>query len=180
MKALVSHVNVEIKAHCADPDAVRRVLISLGAEFQGTDHQVDTYFRVKNGRLKLREGIIENHLIWYTRTDQTGPKLSEEMFCETQPATPIKEILKHSLGVLAVVEKEREIYHIDNVKFHLDVLAGSMSFVEIEAIDYDGTLGVKRLNEQCRHYRDAFKIEDRDLLEGSYSDMIMHRQVAMA
>jgi len=179
MKALMSHVNVEIKAHCAEPDAVRRRLIALGADFQGTDHQVDTYFRVRNGRLKLREGIIENQLIWYTR-DQAAPKLSEVMFCDTQAGTPVKEILKQSLGVLAVVEKEREIYNIDNVKFHLDVVAGSMSFVEIEAIDRDGSLGVKHLNEQCRQYRDAFRIDDRDLLEGSYVDLIMHRQLAAA
>ena len=49
------HVNVEIKARCSDLDRVRDRLIALGARVVGTDHQIDTYFQVPRGRLKLRE-----------------------------------------------------------------------------------------------------------------------------
>ena len=59
------HLNVEIKAKCSDPKRVRNILESKGAEYRGLDHQIDTYFRVPNGRLKLREGNIENALIFY-------------------------------------------------------------------------------------------------------------------
>lgn len=57
------HLNVEIKAKCSDPQRIRDILESHGAEHKGLDHQIDTYFRVQNGRLKLREGDIENFLI---------------------------------------------------------------------------------------------------------------------
>ena len=48
---------------------VRAALKRLDARFIGTDHQVDTYFRVPSGRLKVREGRIENALIFYRRSN---------------------------------------------------------------------------------------------------------------
>jgi len=66
--------NVEIKARCEDPRHIRDYLLSNHAIFKGTDTQRDTYFNVPNGRMKLRQGKIENALIHYNRTDQAGPK----------------------------------------------------------------------------------------------------------
>ncbi len=66
----------------------------------------------------------------------------------------------------------REIYFIENVKFHLDEVKGLGTFVEIEAIDSDGSIGKEKLLEQCNFYLQAFEIKDEDLLEKSYSDMV--------
>ena len=49
-------INSEIKARCTDQEAVRHYLREHGADFKGTDHQIDTYFHVPKGRLKLRQG----------------------------------------------------------------------------------------------------------------------------
>jgi adenylate cyclase class 2 len=58
----MTHVNVEIKARCDELDRIRNILKELRADFKGTDHQIDTYFRVPSGRSKVREGDIENYL----------------------------------------------------------------------------------------------------------------------
>jgi len=71
----MSYLNVEIKAWCSDPSIVRNYLHSRDADFKGTDDQTDTYFNVSNGRLKMREGNIENNLIFYERHNQSGPKI---------------------------------------------------------------------------------------------------------
>ena len=76
------HLNVEIKAICNDPSFVRNYLVDHGAIFKGMDEQTDTYFNVKAGRLKLREGNIENNLIFYNRTNQAGPKSSHFQSCK--------------------------------------------------------------------------------------------------
>jgi len=47
-------------------------LLMLHPKFQGLDHQIDTYFNVQKGRLKLREGNIENSLINYDRKNVSG------------------------------------------------------------------------------------------------------------
>ena len=63
----MAFLNIEIKAKCNKIDEIREILKSKNAISKGIDHQVDTYFNSKNGRLKLREGNIENSLIYYSR-----------------------------------------------------------------------------------------------------------------
>lgn len=165
--------NVEIKAKCGDPAAIRAFLLREGADFKGTDHQRDTYFNVSTGRLKLRQGNIENALIRYLRPDQSGPKTSEVTLCPIPEGAPLERILDEVLGTMVVVEKQREIYFIGNVKFHIDSVERLGGFVEIEAIDDAGRYSLDELNAQCRSYMQAFGIRDNDLLSDSYSDMIL-------
>ena len=47
--------NVELKATDPDPDRSLAVCLALGADDRGVLVQRDTYFRVPDGRLKLRE-----------------------------------------------------------------------------------------------------------------------------
>lgn len=169
----VKITNVEIKARCAAPDIVRRILTDLGARFAGRDHQVDTYYRVPDGRLKLRQGNIENALIAYARPDSDGPKQSDVLLYKTHDGEALKQILDAVHKRLVVVDKNREIYFIENVKFHIDDVGGLGSFVEIEAIDNQGTIPPAVLKEQCEHYIDILGIEPQDLLTHSYSDMMI-------
>ena len=165
-------LNIEIKARTRNAAGIRSILQAENADFRGTDHQIDSYFRVPEGRLKLREGNIENSLIFYRRPDQEGPKASEIHLYRPGAADPaLKEVLVAALGIWKVVDKQREIYFIDNVKFHLDQVAGLGEFVEIEAIDTDGSIGEAQLRAQCAHYMQLFGIPDADLIEHSYSDM---------
>ena len=165
-------INIEIKAKCSDPNHIRNVLRSRGAEFKGTDHQIDTYFKVNSGRLKLREGKIENFLIYYNRENQKGPKQSNIILFKTQPGSNLKEILTKAMGVLVIVEKEREIYFINNVKFHIDKVKNLGNFIEIEARDYQGSFGKERLLDQCKEYIKLFEINEKDLIKESYSDLL--------
>ena len=76
----------------------------------------------------------------------------------------------------AVVTKRRAIYFIENVKFHIDEVEELGDFVEIEAIDRDGSFGEEELKEQCQYYLNLFKIQKEDLIEVSYSDMVLEQQ----
>lgn len=170
------HLNVEIKARVKDLTPLRAYLKSCNAIFRGKDHQIDTYYRVPEGRLKLRRGNIENALIFYRRANQAGPKESE-VFLHQVPMgqTSLADLLQASLGIDVEVDKIREIYFIENVKFHLDEVKGLGFFAEIEAIDADGTLGVEKLRAQCDYYLKALQIQPEDLLTHSYSDMLRNR-----
>ena len=165
--------NIEIKASSVNHAGIREILKSKNAEFKGVDHQVDIYFNVKSGRLKLREGNIENHLIHYNRENKSGPKQSDLILYKPTPGSNLKEILIKALGILVVVEKRREIYFIDNVKFHLDEVNGLGTFVEIEAIDSVGSMEKEKLFKQCNYYCKLFKINNEDLVAESYSDMLL-------
>jgi adenylate cyclase class 2 len=173
----MTHRNIEIKARCNDPQRIRRLLDENGADFKGTDHQMDTYFKIANGRLKLRQGNIENALIFYDRPNAAGPKRADVSLFRTDAAgaAQLYDILTCVLDVLVVVDKQREIYFIDNVKFHLDTVQGLGRFVEIEAIDESGSTGDEKLRAQCEHYTTLFGITETDLVNVSYSDMLLER-----
>jgi len=172
----MAHINIEIKAKSNNHDEIREILKSRNAEFKGVDHQIDTYFKVNLGRLKLREGTIENFLIHYQRENKEGPKQSEIILFKSDPKSSLKEILTKALGVLVVVDKKREIYFIDNVKFHIDTVEDLGTFVEIEAIDYEGNIGEDKLLEQCQSFLDLFKISQEDMISVSYSDLLLQKK----
>ncbi|MBC8392717.1 MAG: class IV adenylate cyclase [Deltaproteobacteria bacterium] len=173
----MAHVNIEIKARCDKPEAIRQILEECSAEFNGVDHQVDTYFRVPNGRLKLRQGNIENSLIFYDRANTAGPKRADVSLyrTDTPGGAQLHETLTGTLDVLIVVDKQREIYFIDNVKFHIDTVEQLGHFVEIEAIDESGTLDPEKLRAQCDYYITLFNITDADIVNVSYSDLLLER-----
>lgn len=166
------HLNVEIKARTHRHTDIRNILLARQADFKGIDHQIDTYYAVPMGRLKLRQGRIENSLIYYRRSDQSGPKTSEVHLYPVADGAALHALLEAALPPRVVVDKQREIYFIDNVKFHLDTVQSLGTFVEIEAIDEFGTLGEDYVHQQCKHYIDLFGIQPDDLLTHSYSDML--------
>ena len=169
----MSHVIIEIKARCNRHDFVRSILKETEARSVGLDHQVDTYFKVSKGRLKLREGTIEQNLIRYHRPNQEGPKRSDVTLYKPTGDPGLKEILVDTMGVLVVVDKHREIYFVDNVKIHLDKVENLGTFVEIEAIDFQGTIGPDKLHEQCEYWMKRFEIKESDLVTCSYSDLLL-------
>lgn len=174
----MAHVNIEIKARCDDLEYIRTLLEQNGADYKGRDRQIDTYFKVPSGRLKLRQGNIENALIFYDRPDAAGPKRADVQLFRTDPAgsEQLYAILTAALDVKVVVDKQRDIYFIDNVKFHLDTVEGLGTFVEIEAIDETGIISPEKLQRQCEHYTKLSNITDTDLINISYSDMLLERR----
>ncbi len=173
----MSHLNVEIKAKSKNSSFVRQYLIDHNAEFKGLDEQTDTYFNVRNGRLKLREGNIENNLIYYNRANETGPKSSHFRLVKIEDATGLKEVLTKSCGIKMIVKKRREIYYIENVKFHIDEVPGLGSFIEIEAGNILANKTESELLDQCNFYLKEFGIKEEDLLAESYCDLLLRNRI---
>ena len=168
--------NIEIKARISGFERIRAFLREHNANFRGTDHQIDTYFNVQQGRLKIREGTIESCLVFYNRDNRKGPKRCDYIIEQFEPGDTmpgkLKAILSSSLGIKVIVDKKREIYFVDNVKFHLDTVKNLGTFFEIEAID-TGAKDEKHLRRQCDEYLEKLGITETQLLEVSYSDMLL-------
>jgi adenylate cyclase, class 2 len=169
----MTHLNIEFKAKIDDIKALEEKLFSLQPQYIGEDHQKDTYYNVSVGRLKLREGNIENALIWYNREDLGGAKQSDILLYKHLPENALKKILIKLHGIKTIVDKIRKIYFVDNVKFHFDNVKGLGTFIEVEAIDDNGTIGIEKLKKQCDYYIAFFGIEEKDFMKKSYSDMLI-------
>jgi adenylate cyclase, class 2 len=174
------HINFEFKARHKSIAEAEQILLEQNPHFVGEDHQVDTYFNVPNGRLKLREGTIEQSLIFYERTNTAGAKQSNVTLYNHQPDPALKSVLTQAVGVKTVVDKKRRIYFIDNVKFHFDKVEGLGEFLEVEAIDKDGSIGIEKLKDQCGYYQHLLGVHESDFMAESYSDLLLAKKSSFA
>jgi adenylate cyclase class 2 len=167
--------NLELKARDRDPERSKRNCAELGAVDKGTLFQVDTYFEVPHGRLKLREqspGAAE--LIAYERADERGDKESSYRLVPVADPTAMKEALTAALGVHVTVHKERRLYVWEGVRIHLDHVENLGDFIEFEGVTTADALAQSFVT-LLDHLRNAFAIRDEDLIAVSYSDLIEER-----
>ena len=169
----MTHLNIEFKAKASDIVSLEEKLLTLKPKYVGEDYQKDTYYNVDFGRLKLREGNIENALIWYNRENVGGAKQSDILLYKHLPDEALKNILLKLHGIKIVVDKIRKIYFVDNVKFHFDRVEGLGTFIEVEAIDDSGNIGIEKLKDQCNFYISFFDIKENEFMKKSYSDMLL-------
>ncbi len=166
-------LNFEFKARLRDASHVRAILKGQHARFLGTDHQVDTYFRVPSGRLKIREGRIENSLIFYRRTNSQHARRSAVEMMLLPRRNSVRAILSSALGILVVVDKRREIYFVGNVKIHLDQVRGLGAFLEVEAMTRSGD--IRKVRAQAAKFQKLFAVPSSDIVPLSYSDLILKK-----
>jgi predicted adenylyl cyclase CyaB len=167
--------NLELKLRLPDLAAVRRACAAV-AEPAGAMEQVDTYFHVPHGRLKLRESLQpsaagEATLIAYHRPDAADVRASEYHLVPVPHAAALKYALSAALGVRGVVRKRREVLMYHNVRIHLDEVEGLGTFLELEAViseQADEAVSGARLNELCRR----LGLRPGDGIAGSYADLL--------
>lgn len=164
--------NIEFKARVNNLEEAEALLQTQLPLYKGLDHQVDTYFKVPNGRLKLREGNIEHALIQYQRENLEGAKESSVILYRHQPDPALKQILTQQFGVLKVVDKQRKIYFIDHVKFHFDHVLGLGTFMEVEVINENNRFTRAALQAECDRWINFFQIRPEQFVASSYSDLV--------
>jgi predicted adenylyl cyclase CyaB len=166
-------VNFEFKARLRNESHVRSALKRLRARYVGRDHQIDTYFEVPRGRLKVREGKIENALIFYHRSDSPRARRARIEMMLLPRRNSVRDVLARALGTRVVVDKRREIYFVGNVKIHLDRVRRLGQFVEVEAISRSGNLSKAR--QQAVKFQKLFRIPAADIVGQSYSDLALRK-----
>jgi adenylate cyclase, class 2 len=164
--------NIELKAHDPDPARSLEVSLALGATDEGWPQQLDTYFRVQHGRLKLRQQDGAAELIQYERTDEAIERASNYRLIPIHDPDGLKDALAAALGILVAVEKSRHLLLWRNVRIHLDDVPGLGSFIELEAVaepDSDLT----REYENIAELRQTLGITDDRVIAAGYSDELL-------
>jgi adenylate cyclase class IV len=164
--------NLELKARDRDPTHSLRVCEEIGATDEGTLSQLDTYFDVPRGRLKLREQAgSEAQLIAYERADDRGNAESRYRLVAVPDAAELKAALAGTLGVRVEVRKRRRLFLYEGVRIHLDEVEGLGRFIEFE--------GVATADRSADAFAPVFvdlrrrlAIEEDDLLAVGYSDLV--------
>jgi len=163
--------NLEAKFRLSNHAEAESRASAIGYTRRVVLNQRDTFFRVANGKLKLREENGSAVLIFYHR-DESGPlMLSNYEIVKVADPTRTLRILATALGPLAVVEKVRTLMMRENVRLHLDKVARLGEFGEIEAVIADGD-DPEQSRSAVNEILAALKVEKADLIELSYFEML--------
>ena len=163
-----TYKDYSIKAQIQSFGPIERKLQKLGAHYIGEDHQKDTYFEIEQGKLKLREGTIENLIAHYERKMINGMERTSNYRYDQNPGKAEVNHLFSNYKVIGVIKKLRKIYKIQNVKIHLDKTEKGELFIEIEAIDEFQEFTEANLLKQCLEIKTKLGIDDNQLIKSGY------------
>jgi len=127
--------NVEIKARVSDWDSLKQQVEQISDAPAELIEQEDVFFTGPRGRLKLRIFSEDSgELIYYERSDQTGPKRSQYFISQTAEPRKLMIVLESAFGIRGVVRKKRLLYCVGNTRVHLDEVDGLGTFMELEVV----------------------------------------------
>ena len=135
--------------------------------------QKDTYFRVNQSRLKLREMPQEDpELIWYRRPNVGGIRTCQYRRLNGTRVDRLKAGLSAVLGVEAVVVKRRRLYRWRNVRIHVDQVDQLGNFIEFEAVLSDSEQ-IQTGEEQLEQLRSWLDLERVATIATSYLELLL-------
>jgi adenylate cyclase class IV len=164
--------NIELKARARDVERQRRLAVELSGGEGELLAQIDTFFVVPAGRLKLRELAPDRgELIHYHRPDSPGVKQSVYSIVPTSQPAALRDLLAGALGVAGAVRKRRRLYLVGQTRVHIDEVEGLGEFLELEVVlrpEQTASDG-ERI---AAGLREALDIRDEDLVDRAYVDLL--------
>jgi adenylate cyclase class IV len=165
--------NVEIKARANDFQSQTLLAEKMSDSPPETLIQLDTFFKVEHGRLKLREFPDRlAQLIFYQRCGVPGPKVSDYRITESQDPEGLKSILSDAHTIIATVAKTRRLMIHGRTRIHLDQVIGLGNFIELEVVLCEGE-SIAEGQSEAKQLMDRLEIGEKDLIAQAYVDLIL-------
>ncbi len=124
--------NLEIKVPVQNLKKLINIVESHNGKKIYSSRQVDVYYKIPDGRLKIRNSSGEKSIIYYKRNEDGKERWSNfEVIKVNNPEEWIKFFDKF-LERLIVVDKHRTLYHLENTRIHFDKVKNLGNFVELE------------------------------------------------
>lgn len=163
--------NVEIKARVDRPGEMLRLVKTIADSGPEILNQEDIFFHCPTGRLKLRTiNGTQSQLIFYARTDQTGPKTSNYALLQVPDPAAMQRILEMAYGSSGVVRKRRTLFLVGPTRIHLDEVEGLGNFIEFEVVLAPGG-SVEQGVQIARELMEKLHIDESSLIAGAYVDL---------
>ena len=167
--------NLELKAHCHDISLACCLAEKKGGVRQWSRLQIDTYFKVDHGKLKIRQvGNRHAELIAYNRPSTAAAKISHYDIYEIADPEHFKNLLSLALEQTVVVKKQRDLYLWKNVRIHIDKVENLGNFFEFEAVidsENNKIASQERIDELILH----FGIQQNDMINVGYYELLKAR-----
>lgn len=164
--------NLELKIRLDNPGSVLDKVREIDAEFKGELNQVDVYYKIKNGLLKLRLENGNQTLIKYLRNEISDERWSDYQLISLEN-NDARRYLNDILEEEAVVEKRRLLYLYDNTRIHIDTVKELGAFLELETLVISGK---KDAAERFEKIIRLLLLNKKNEIRKSYRDIIMEKK----
>ncbi|AMP13000.1 class IV adenylate cyclase [Collimonas pratensis] len=164
--------NIEIKARVDSIEVLAASAAAIGSDGPYHIAQDDTFFSCASGRLKLRTFADGNgELIYYSRADQQGPKVSFYVISPAPAPDTLRECLTLAYGQAGRVQKQRTLFLAGRTRIHLDQVAGLGNFMELEVVLEEHETPDAGMQE-AHALMARLGIQPSQLIEGAYVDLL--------
>ncbi|MDE2565697.1 MAG: class IV adenylate cyclase [Burkholderiales bacterium] len=164
--------NIEIKARIASVEALLPRARALADGEPELIEQDDTFFRVPQGRLKLREfGDGRAELIQYQRADEDKARASDYLVVPVPEAAALRQALARACGEHGRVRKRRWLLRAGPTRIHLDRVEGLGDFIELEVVLRPGQTDAEG-QAVARELLAALGLAQAPLEAGAYRDLL--------
>ena len=175
---------VEIKAYLDDYILVENQLQQLGAVFEKTIPQSDTYFQhpIRNfaqtdEALRIRISDTKSYLTYKGAKIDSSTKTREELELVIPEPDKLNAILK-KLGFSPVmnVRKSRRIYNLDDIKISIDQVEELGTFIELE-LEISDKEKIHLAKERLFNLLMQLNISRKRLERSSYLELIIFKKL---
>ena len=164
--------NIEIKAKIYEPDRIHKIADSLSKRPVKVIHQEDVFFHCECGRLNLRIlSPASGELIYYQRSDTSGPKTSTYHIVKTDNPQQLRTVLAAAHGEKITVRKTRYLYIVGRTRIHIDKVEELGDFLELEVVmsEIDN---LSDAEDEATELMEKLEIKQSDLIDVAYADLL--------
>lgn len=162
-------INLEIKCNTEDLILLENIIKNIGSELIYSSKQVDIYYIVEKGRLKIRDSIGEKSIIFYERIEDGSERWSNFFVKNVEKPIEWVNFFDLFLKRFVSVEKYRTLYHYKNSRIHLDKVSNLGNFIEIETKIIETEAQAK---EEFQFLCNKLNLKKENQILKSYSDLL--------
>ena len=163
-------VNLEIKIPVKNFKKLIAIIEKKGGQKIYSSRQIDIYYKLNNGRLKIRNSSGEKSIIYYKRIEDGSERWSDFETIEVDKPDKWIKLFDKFLERLTVVDKHRTLYHLYNTRIHFDKVKGLGNFVELET---KVVKGKQKARKEFQKILELLKLNPEKQILNSYSDLIL-------
>lgn len=166
------HLEIEAKAYVRNIKKIEKTLIEIGAQYQATYHQIDSYynhpsrdFAKTDEAIRIRNTATESFLTYKGPKLDTLTKTREEVELSIDNPETGRTILERlGFRFITQVKKQRAVYTYEHFRICLDEVEDLGHFVEVEIQEEDVEKGKSKILDFLREL-DMEELETRSYLE---------------
>ncbi len=162
--------NLEIKIKVNQLENYIEKIIKLKGKKIYSSLQIDVYYQVPKGRMKVRNSNGEKSVIFYNRVEDGKERWSDFYVVKVKEPKLWVNFFDKVFDRLIMVKKNRTLFHYKNTRIHFDRVSGLGNFIELETkVNSSKKEARKEFDFLCKE----LNLDKSNQIFNSYSDLLI-------